>query len=108
MFAVKTIKLVQSLEKSPTGYHIGKQLLKSATSAGANYQEACAAESRNDFIHKMRIALKEHRESSYWLKLLSLTIKPGETEVTSLMQEAKELTNIVGKAIVTAIRNAVV
>jgi four helix bundle protein len=42
-FAVNTIKLVQGLEKSPTGYHIGKQLLKSATSAGANYEEACWA-----------------------------------------------------------------
>lgn len=105
-FAIRTIKLVQSLEKSPTGYHIGKQLLRSATSAGANYEEACAAESRNDFIHKMRIVLKELRESSYWLQLLSLTIKPGDTEVKYLLEESKELANIIGRSIVTARRNA--
>ena len=62
-FAAKVISLVQTLEKTPTGYHIGKQLLRSATSAGANYEESRGAESRNDFIHKMQIVLKEMRES---------------------------------------------
>jgi hypothetical protein len=54
----------------------------------------------------MRITLKELRESTYWLKLLSLTIKPGDAEVLSLHEESQELARIVGKSILTAKRNA--
>ena len=66
----RIIKLVESLPKTLVGRRIGDQLLRSGTSAGANYEEAQAAESKDDFVHKLQIALKELRESNYWLRLL--------------------------------------
>jgi len=69
-FAVEIIKLAVRLNKTSVGRHIGGQLTRSGTSPGANYEEACGAESRADFIHKLQIVLKELRESSYWLRLI--------------------------------------
>ena len=58
-FAADILKLVTRLNKTAVGRHIGGQLTRSGTSAGANYEEACGAESRADFIHKMQLVLKE-------------------------------------------------
>jgi len=69
-FACEIIKLVIQLNGSAVGRHIAGQLLRSSTSAGANYEEACGAESRPDFIHKLQIVLKELRETLYWLRLI--------------------------------------
>ncbi len=69
-FAAEIIKLALRLNKTAVGRHIGGQLTRSGTSAGANYEEACGAESRADFILKLQIVLKELRESSYWLRLI--------------------------------------
>lgn len=81
--------------------HIGLQLLRAATSSGANYQEAYAAESRADFVHKMQIGLKELRESLYWLKLINKSFQ--DTLAVQLeLNETQELANIVAKSIVTA------
>ena len=66
-FAVRIIKLVESLPKSPVGNHIAGQLLRSGTSPAPNYGEAQSAESRKDFIHKMGVCLKELRETRVWL-----------------------------------------
>jgi len=103
-FAANIIKLVVRLSKTTVGRHIGGQLTRSGTSAGANYEEACGAESRADFIHKLQIVLKEMRESCYWLRLIKKTgIIPGtDKNLPILLQEAKELTHIIGKSIVTA------
>ena len=106
-FAASTIKLTASLEKSYTGRHISGQLMRSATSAGANYEEACGAESRQDFLHKMQIVLKELRESLYWIRLIK---KAGldasiSTNLDVLLNEAQELTNIIAKSIITAKQN---
>ena len=68
-FALKIIKLCQQLQDQHE-YVISKQLLRSGTSIGANIEEATAAESRADFIHKMKIAMKEARETHYWLRLI--------------------------------------
>jgi len=68
-FAAEIIKLVAQLNRSAVGRHIASQLIPSSTSAGANYEEACGAESRADFIHKLQIVLKELRETLYWLRL---------------------------------------
>jgi four helix bundle protein len=70
-FSVEAIKLTGSLIKTYAERHVGQQLLRSATSAGANYEEACGAESRADFVHKLQVANKELKESKYWLKLLN-------------------------------------
>jgi len=69
-FAAEIIKLALRLNKTGVGRHIGGQLTRSGTSAGANYEKACGAESRADFIHKLHLVLKELRESSYWLRLI--------------------------------------
>jgi four helix bundle protein len=78
--------------------------MRSATSAGANYEEACGAESRSDFIHKMQIVLKEMRESLYWLKLINRSnlAKNSSTDLKDLLKEATELANIIAKSIITA------
>ncbi len=104
-FVIKVVKIVDKLAKSFVGRHFAKQLLSSSTSAGANYEEACAAESRSDFIHKLQIALKELRESHYWLRLISRARLIVSDELIELLEEAKALSNIVGKSIVTARKN---
>ena len=68
-FAAKVIKGIARIQRNFAGRHIAGQLIRSATSAGANYEEACGAESRQDFIHKLQIVLKELRESLFWLRV---------------------------------------
>jgi four helix bundle protein len=64
-YAARIIKVTEALPKSLTGRRLGDQLLRSGTAVGAHYEEAQAAESRDDFAHKLQIALKEVRESNY-------------------------------------------
>ncbi|TET22943.1 MAG: four helix bundle protein [Candidatus Stahlbacteria bacterium] len=101
-FAVGIIKLATKIDKTSVGRHIAGQLTRSATSAGANYQEACGAESKKDFVHKLQVVLKELRESSYWLKLIKKAELISEKQCDSLMDEAVELTRIIAKSVVTA------
>jgi four helix bundle protein len=93
-FAVRVVNLMDKLPRTLAATEIGRQLLRSGTSVGANVQEADAAESRSDFIHKMSIALKEARESRYWLSLIDTTVMPSVDEVKDLIQESTELTKI--------------
>jgi len=72
-FAVAIIKLTESLPRTRAGKHVGGQLLRSGTSPASNYGEAQGAESRSDFIHKMRLSLKELRETRVWLKIIEKT-----------------------------------
>ena len=104
-FAVEVIKLAGKLQRTFVGRHIAGQLVRSATSAGANYEEACSGESRSAFIHKLQIVLKELRESLYWLRLTSRSDLISEEEATPLLKEGKELANIVAKSVVTAKKN---
>ena len=69
-YSARVIRLVDALPNTLVGRRIADQLLRSAMSAGANYEEAQGAESKEDFTHKLQIALKELRESGYWLQLL--------------------------------------
>ncbi len=104
-FAVEVIKIVGKITKTYVGRQIAGQLIRSSSSAGANYEEACGAESRSDFIHKLQIVLKELRESSFWLKLIrKSSLLPAE-EIDELITESSELGNIIAKSIVTAKRN---
>lgn len=70
-FAAGIVGLVEALPRTMTCRHVGNQLLRSGTSVGAHYQEAQAAESKEDLVHKLQVALKELRESCYWLRLLT-------------------------------------
>ncbi len=87
----------------PPGFaakHIAGQLVRSATSVAANYAEATDAESREDFIHKMKVALKELKESRVWLMFASRL--PGSPDTAWLLFESRELTLIFGKSVNTA------
>ena len=103
-FAADIIKLIVKLNRTAVGRHIGNQLMRSSTSSGANYEEACSAESKADFIHKMQLVLKELRESLYWLKLIKKTTLISDEHLQPLLSEAQELVKIVAKSIVTARR----
>jgi four helix bundle protein len=104
-FAVEIIKILEKISRSYVGRQIFGQLVRSSTSAGANYEEACGAESRSDFIHKLRVVLKELRESLYWLRLIAkLDLIPAQ-KVNVLIQEGNELANIIARSIVTAEKN---
>jgi len=93
-FSLRIIKLVNNLPKTPAGYAIGDQVVRSGTSIGANIEEAQDAASRKDFIHCLTISLKEARETHYWLKLIaeSKMIKKGRLD--SLVTENQELIKI--------------
>ena len=69
-FSLQLIRFLESLPKNYLGEALGRQLLKSGTSIGANYREANRAESKADFIHKLAIAEKEASETVYWLELM--------------------------------------
>jgi four helix bundle protein len=100
-FAAQVIELTGKLNRTYAAIHIGKQLLDAATSSGANYEEACGAESRADFAHKLQVVLKELRESVYWLRLL-MRAKLGDTVLAkSLLVEGVVLSKIVGKSVAT-------
>ena len=103
-FVVKIIILEKQLCKTYSGRHIFGQLFRAGTSAGANYEEARAGESRADFIHKMQIVLKELRESHFWIKLIIKTkiITTGDEVLKFLFNESKELSSIIAKSVVTA------
>ena len=80
------------------GIEIGKQLIGSGTSVGANVEEAHGGESKRDFAHKMGIAEKEARESRYWLRIVKATLL-GDDEVDALIREADELVRILATII---------
>ena len=100
-FALVIIDLYKRLQ-ADREYVVSKQLLRSGTSVGANVEEATAAESRRDFIHKMTLASKEARESMYWLRLLSESnLVPGldvSEELTHAHELVRMLTSIVKSA----------
>ena len=104
-FAVRIGKVVDALPETRLGQHVAGQLVRSGTAPAPNYEEACAAESLRDFIHKMRIALKELRESHCWIKLIVRSELLPRDRMTGLSSEADELCRILGKSLVTARNN---
>ena len=101
-FAVRTCHAVEALPDTKVGRHVAGQLVRCCTSPAPNYAEACGAESRNDFIHKMRIALKELRESRSWIKFIIKYELLTESRMADLLDEAGQLCNIFGKSVHTA------
>jgi len=102
-YAVRIIKLSEALPNTKTGNHIRTQILKSGTSPAPNYGEAQSAESKADFIHKLKISLKELRESEVWLKIIvkAELLKPI-TKMIPLLDETNELISILFTSIETA------
>jgi len=102
-YAVSIIKLSEKLPETKAGKHISSQILRSGTSPAANYGEAQSAESKADFIHKLKIALKELRETEIWLKIIvrSKMINCLD-EISVIIKETDELISILFKCIETA------
>lgn len=102
-FACEIVRICQWLESQSGVWRVlGKQLLRSGTSIGANVEEAQAGQSRADFASKYAIALKETRETIYWLRLLKESGASENGSVEILVQEADELSRIIGSIIVKA------
>ena len=105
-FGMRCGKVVDALPDTRLGNHVARQLVRSSTSPAPNYAEACAAESRNDFVHKLGIALKELRESRVSLKACIKSKLLPAVRLLPLIDEGTQLMNILGKSIVTAKSNA--
>jgi four helix bundle protein len=104
-FAARCGKVVDALPETRMGRHVAGQLVRCGTAAAPNYAEACAAESRADFIHKLRIALKELHESRVWLKLCVKSQLLPPSRLVPLTDECTQLLKILDKSIVTANAN---
>lgn len=101
-FAVRIGKAIDTLPDTRLGRHIAGQLVRSGTSPAPNYAEACAAESKKDFIHKLAIVLKELRESSVWIRLIVKSELVPEKRLELLRDECDQLCKIIAKSLVTA------
>ena len=104
-FAARAGKVVDALPDTRMGRHIGGQLVRSGTSPAPNYEEACAAESRADFVHKLAICLKELRESRSWIRLIIKTEMLPEHRMGELLDECSQLCNMIARSIVTTKEN---
>lgn len=105
-YAAMIIRVAERLPATRTGNHIAGQLLRSGTSPLSNHGEAEAAESRQDFIHKLSISLKELRESKRWLRLIHKVINsPSIPELAAALTETDELIRIFSTSIKTAEKN---
>jgi four helix bundle protein len=106
-FAIEIIQLAESLPKSKAANHIAGQLIRCGTSPAPNYGEAQGAESRSDFIHKMKICRKELRESKVWLKIVRKAplVKKSTPQVDPLIDENDQLISIFVSSIKTAKNN---
>lgn len=100
--AVKVGQIVDALPETRLGKHVAGQLVRCGTAPAPNYAEACAAESRNDFIHKLSIALKELRETRTWLHFIGSAELLPIPQVQPVREECHELCKIVGASIGTA------
>ncbi len=100
-YALEAIKLIENLPKDSVCQVIGKQLLRSGTSIGANIIEARASSSKRDFINFFNYSLKSANESRFWLDLLKDSGKIKAEEITNIYQETIEIANILASSIIT-------
>jgi four helix bundle protein len=103
-FASDVIQFTSRLPKTQAGKHIAGQLLRSGTSPAPNYSEARAAESSSDFVHKLKIVLKELNETNVWLKISQKSKMVNEEDIIDLYNECGELSKIINASIKTVIR----
>ena len=105
-FSARIIRLVDALPNTRAANHVAGQLLRSGTSPYGNHGEVEAAESRKDFVHKLKVCLKELKETRRWLRLILRSGMLPEKKMTPLLTESEELIKIFFKSIQTAERNA--
>ena len=101
-FALEIIKVVKDLPKNTACFEIGKQLIRSGTSIGANVEEALGGSSKKDFIYKLTISKKEARETLYWLRLIFDSQLSNNPEIKKLIYEANELVRILTSIVKTS------
>ncbi len=102
-FAIRVIRTSESLPKTKVGMHIAAQLIRCGTSPAPNYGEAQGAESRSDFIHKMKVSLKELRETKVWLLMIVRgNLMKSASRLEPLIKENDELISIFVTSIKTA------
>jgi four helix bundle protein len=101
-FGVAVLSQVESFPKTHAARHVAEQLTRSATSAAPNYAEARGAESRKDFVHKLRIVLKELNETQVWLQMAQMRQMIRSNGAPDLLKECTELSKIVMKSVQTA------
>lgn len=100
-FALRIIEFMDKLPKDITTYIIGKQLLRAATSIGANIVEAQASSSRRDFTNFFSYSLKSANETKYWLELLRDSNKVGKDKIEPLITEVNAISRILGSSVLT-------
>ena len=93
-FAIETIRFLESIQITVASRIIKRQLVRSATSVGANYRAACRAKSDKDYINKLKICEEESDECCYWLELLADLVSDNNQKLQELKQESSELTAI--------------
>jgi four helix bundle protein len=103
-FSLRILRLVSALPNDVKGRAISSQLIRSGMSVGANYRAACRARSRAEFIAKIGVVEEEADESAFWMELIIESEMLGETKVTALHLEAKELVAIMARSRITAAR----
>ncbi len=101
-FAIRIVNLYKHLTTKKNEYIMSKQLLRSGTSIGANVAESQQAQSTQDFIHKLSIALKETSETKYWIKLLTATEYLSDAESNSILNDCIEIEKILVSIIKTS------
>ena len=105
-FALRTVLFCKKIVDEKKEYVMSRQLLRSATSIGANVEEAQRPESRKDFVSKLSIAMKEAYESRFWLRIIFDSSFASETERDVFLSEVDEIIRLLGSSIATAKRNA--
>jgi four helix bundle protein len=109
-FGIRIVRLCKILAKNIDNRVIADQLIRSATSVGANMQEADAASSKKDFINKVNVSKKEMQETNYWLKLINgaelINNDENKQELDQLLKESEELKKIIGAILFRAKENA--
>ncbi len=101
-FAAAVLKIAAEFPSTPHAQHIARQFVRSATSSAANYAEARGAESRPDFVHKLRIVLKELNETDVWLQIIVESSMLSEEKTTNIVAENHELCRILVASLKTA------
>jgi four helix bundle protein len=104
-FSLRVLKLVGALPTNVQGRAIGSQLMRSATSVGANYRAACRGRSRREFIAKIGVVEEEADESAFWMELIIEGEMLGERLVSPLLKEAQELVAIMAKSRISATKS---
>ncbi len=101
MFAIRVIKMVDSMPSTVSGQAIARQIIRSGTSPSANYRAACVAKSDKDFLNKLKMVEEELDETSHWLDIIIRSEILPPTRIHSLYQECCELLSIIVKSILT-------